>query len=110
MSARFNLGTRMSGPIRSTSTNSGNGKQQGRSKSVTIAALGAAATGTYTIADSDARLGDVICVSPAAAMEAGAIIASARVSVNGTIEVRIVNASASSLVGGAMVLFYTISA
>jgi hypothetical protein len=103
-------GSRMSGPIRSTSTNLGNGKQQGRSASITIAALAAAATGTYTIADSNAIVGDVICVSPAAAMEAGAIIASARVTVDGTIEVCIVNASGSSLVGGAKTLYYTISA
>lgn len=101
-------GVHFTGPVRTKAMRSGSSGVYGRQASITIAALAAGATGTYTFTDEDAELGDVVCCSPASAPEAGVIIASARVSAAGTISVRIVNGSGDALTGGAQVLYYWI--
>lgn len=101
-------GTVFSGPLRTVRQN-GASRTEGRTGSITITAQTAGSTGTYTISDTDAFVGDVVSVSPASAPEAGVVFASARVSADGTISIRIVNASAVSLTGGAQSFYYTIS-
>lgn len=98
----------MSGPIRTTCTNKGSGKQVGRTGSITIAALLTLTGAVYTITDSDAIAGDVISVSPTGALEAGAIVAGAYCAVDGTVTIKIFNGSASTLTGGAQTFAYFI--
>lgn len=93
-------GTKISGPIRS---------KAGRSTSITVAALTTNTAETYSITDSDAKVGDVICVSPQTAPEAGWGIEAAWCDTAGTIKVRARNHSGSSLTGGALVVSYSIS-
>lgn len=95
-------GTRMSGPIRSN---------VGKSASVTVSALAAAAEEDLTITDADATVGDVISVSfDNAGMETGMCVCGAWVSAAGSIKVRISNVNAAAaLAGGARTIRYSIS-
>ena len=102
-------GSHMTGPIRST-VGGGGSKVVGRSGSITIATIAAAAEAVYTIADADAEVNDVICVSPQAAPEAGVVIASCYCIVAGVVSITIRNAKASgALTGGALAVSYSIS-
>lgn len=101
-------GSNVTGPLRTYSTNSSAGRKMGRQGSITIAALTTLAAATYTIADSDAMVGDVIVVSPNVALEAGADIAAAWVSAEGTISIKIRNGSSVTLTGGAVAINYYI--
>lgn len=101
-------GSNMSGPIRTSSTNKNGGKQWGRQGTVTVTALASLAAATYTIADSNAMIGDVVVASPNATPEAGFAIDAVWVSAEGVISVKVRNASAVTLTGGAVLLNYFI--
>lgn len=101
-------GSHHTGPIRTTVARRGADRSLGRSASLAVTAQAAAATGTYTINDVDAEIGDVVCVSPSSTPQAGLIIASAHVSAIGVISVRIVNGSAGALTAGAQPVVYWI--
>lgn len=95
-------GTRMSGPIRSNI---------GKSASVTVSALAAAAEEDLTISDSDAAVGDVVVVSfDEAGMETGLCVCGAWVSAAGSIKIRISNVNAAAaLAGGSRTVRYAIT-
>ena len=103
-------GSAMTGPIRSKKRSAVSGQlEYGRQSSVTVAALGANTAETYTIADDEAEVGDIVLVSPNVAPEAGWGVESAWVDAAGSIKVRARNHSGSSLTGGALVLNYAIT-
>lgn len=102
-------GTSMGGPIRALDTRSGSESRKYRQASLTLTAVAAGAAGTFTIADSQALPGDVICVSPVAAPPAGMVIASAYCAVEGTISVVLQNAGGGAFTAGPLVVRYTIS-
>lgn len=77
------------------------------SGSVNPGSISAASGADVTISDANALVGDAVCVSPAADLTAGIVIASARVSANGTIKVRFANITGSSATQGAVTLNYT---
>jgi histidyl-tRNA synthetase len=101
--------TRVSGPIVSLTKSNGQ-NVEGRSASVTVSTLAAAAEEEYTITDADATVGDIIvCSFDNAGMETGMCICGAWVSANGTIKVRVTNVNAAAaLVGGSRTLRYQI--
>lgn len=113
--AALKKGTKMSGPIRSLRRASADSLHPydytavGRQATVTVSALAAAAAETYTIADADSLVGDVICVSPDVAVESGWALQKAWVSADGTISVQARNTSAGALTGGSLALYYTIT-
>jgi hypothetical protein len=84
------------------------GGSEGRQAAVTVAALAAAATETYSITDADAAVGDIIVCSPNTAPEAGFAIECCYVNAAGAIRVRVRNISADALTGGALTLNYQI--
>lgn len=102
-------GSNMSGPIRSQRVVNSQ-KVIGRRSTVTVTALTTNSAESYSITDADARVGDVICVSPVSAPEAGWGIEAAWCATAGTITVRARNHSGVSLTGGSLQLSYTISA
>lgn len=91
-------GSSMSGPIRTKNP---------KSASVTVTALAAGSEETYVITDSDARVGDVIVVSPRSA-EAGWGVIRAWVSAAGQISVAASNFGAGALTGGSLTVDYRI--
>lgn len=101
-------GSNVSGPLRTLRTVNSQ-KVVGRSADVTVAALTANAAETYSITDADAKVGDVIAVSPQTAPEAGWGIEAAWCATAGTIVVRARNHSAGTLTGGSLTLSYSIT-
>lgn len=79
------------------------------SAAITVAAIADEASADYTIADTNAAVGDVISVSLLHAdMEAGLLVVGAWVSAASEISVRIANDSGGALTGGAAVVKYAI--
>jgi hypothetical protein len=101
-------GGTVSGPIKTTRVVNGQ-KVEGRSSSVTVTALAAAAEETYTIADTDAEVGMVVSASPNVAPEAGWGIICAWVDAAGSIKIKVSNFGAAGLTGGALVINYTLT-
>lgn len=73
-----------------------------------VSTISAGASGLETFAVTNAQLNSTVYVSPASALSDGLIIAYARVSLAGTVEVKFVNTTASAINPAAMNFFITV--
>ena len=78
------------------------------SGAVTVSALAAGAQEDLQISDSNAKDGDVVCVTLAAAGYEAGMIVTGYVSAAGAVEVRVNNTSGGALTGGATTAYYTL--